>query len=128
MDTISLTPHPAFIRAALEHADVPLPYNDDHTVSIPSGPGWDSNGNMSIPEGHVLGTILTRVLDLSMEKHVNDKMILPTNVAKIREVVRGIGDTIAYGALDEEDKDVLRELSDSLLSIARNLDPEARNR
>lgn len=122
--TIDMRPHPNLIRAALAHSDIPLTYNDDHTVSIPSGPGWDSNGNMTIPEGHVLIGILSGLLTLAMTKHMEDTMILPSNVSKIRQVAGALADMREFAALDEEDTEILREQIESLRSIADNLDPE----
>jgi hypothetical protein len=47
-DFISMAPAPALVRAALAHCEIPLDYTDEGGVRIPAGPGFDSNGNMTI--------------------------------------------------------------------------------
>ena len=122
---LPMKPAPRLIRAALDNAGIPLTYNDDHTVSIPSGPGFDSNGNLTIPEGHVLGDILNGLVTLALEKHFEDSMILPTNVARLRQLTAEVVDLY-----NEQDRSERRSRSDEIIDtlnrVADNLDPGKR--
>jgi hypothetical protein len=124
--TISMKPAPPLIRAALDNAGIPLTYNDDHTVTIPSGPGFDSNGNLTIPEGHVLSDILNGLVTLALEKHLEESMILPTNVARLRQVSAQLIDLRYAGR--SEDAEWIDEIRTDIERVADNLDPAKRTR
>lgn len=123
MTTLNIGPTPAYVRAALAHCEIPLTYNDDGTVSIPAGPGFDSNGNMTIPEGHVLRDVLSGVVNLAMLKHVADTMVLPSNVKAIREVAGELRGMIGGFVRNPEIPVLLGEMAERLDEIASNLDP-----
>lgn len=119
--TIDIRPHPQLVRAALAHCKIPLTYGDEHTVSIPAGPGWDSNGNMTIPEGHVLGEILSATVSMAMVKHIEDTMVLPSNASALREIARVLDDIkpLVQGV---DAPEMVTDAAERLRGIANNLD------
>jgi hypothetical protein len=123
MTTLNIGPTPEYIRAALAHCEIPLTYNDNGTVSIPSGPGFDSNGNMTIPEGHVLGEILSATVTLAITTHITDTMVLPSNVKAIREVAGELRGMIGGFVNNPEVPELLSEMVERLEGVASNLDP-----
>lgn len=121
--TIDIRPHPALVRAALAHCDTPVPYADDHSVAIPCGPGWDSNGNMTIPEGHVLRDILSGAVNTAILKYIDDTMVLPSAASAIRDVAKELrGEVADTFERSPETANLLSELAERLDGIARNLD------
>jgi hypothetical protein len=120
--TIDMRPAPGLVRAALEAANIPLQYNDDHTVTIPAGPGFDSNGNMTVPEDHVLRDILNAAISLALEKHLENQMILPTNVARLRQMARDLS-AMRSQPRGSWSRDDLDETIETLNDVADNLDP-----
>lgn len=118
-DTIDMRPAASLVRASLAHCKIGLTYNDDHTVEMPE----DTEDTI---------TLLSNIITLAMEKHLEDTLILPTNVARIREV-RDFLDEIAnagslaqdFGSLSEL-KERAEEAASSLTGVARNLDPAER--
>lgn len=120
--TIDMRPAPGLIRAALAHCEVPLTYNDDHTVSIPAGPGFDSNGMMTIPEDHVLREILSALLTVAMEKHILDTMVMPSNADRLRRVARNCEEFRATVPAHDTDE-LVDEIVFSINEVADNIDP-----
>jgi hypothetical protein len=128
-DFISMAPAPALVRAALAHCEIPLDYTDEGGVRIPAGPGFDSNGLMTIPEGHVLRDILSAVLTTAMVKHMEDTMVLPTNVARLRAVAHDLGhvlDDLNAASSTDHIVEILEDAIESLTGVASNLDPAMR--
>lgn len=123
--TISIRPAPRLVRAALAHCEIPLTFNDDYTVSIPDSPDFGSEGEMIIPEDHVLIKILAAVVTTAMVKHVEDTMILPSNVSRIREVRNELAEMSTVG-MHLDDRDTLKDIMETLERVADNLDPEKR--
>lgn len=126
---IDMSPAPSLVRAALAHCEIPLDYTDDHGVKIPAGPGFDSNGFMTIPDDHVLREILSAVLTVAMVKHLEDTMVLPSNVSRLRQQASFLSDIAFSFPPDDEDHDekgALEGIAETLRGIADNLDPANR--
>lgn len=124
-DFIAMAPHASLVRAALEHCEIPLRYTDDLGVKIEAGPGFDSNGNMTIPEGCELHKILAAVLTTAMVKHIEDTMVLPSNVSRLRQQASFLSD-IAFSMWPSEDREAINGIVETLRNVADNLDPAKR--
>lgn len=117
-ENISMAPAPSLVRAALEHCEMPITYNDDYTVVV--------------PEGDDLKALLQASVNLAMTKHVEDTMVLPSNIARLTQVSDRLRSlcrdmrvkAIAFG--DDLLVDELNEHADTLDNVGSNLTPKER--
>lgn len=71
--TIDMRPAPALVRQALAHCEIPLIYTDEHTAELP-----ETDDDM--------GALLSAVVTVAMVKHLEDTMVLPSNLSKLVSV------------------------------------------
>jgi hypothetical protein len=109
--TISIKPAPDLVRAALAHCDIPLTYTDAHAVEVPDD----------------LTPLLSAVVTTAMVKHMEDTMVLPSNVSRIREQASFLSDIADMSTdLAAEDRNAILGIIETLRGVADNLDPAKR--
>lgn len=123
---VSMAPHPELVRTALKHCEIPIDYTDDGEVKIAAGGGWDSNGFMTMPEGSAIREIVSAVLTVAMVKHIEDTMVLPSNVSRIRQQASFLDDIAFSMPRSNEDREAIEGIADTLRGVADNLDPAKR--
>lgn len=107
--TINISPSPALVQTALDHCEIPLVVQDDHTV------------NVSELTGKTLTALLSAVVNLAMVKHIEDTMILPSNASRIREVVNDL-EAMRDHVSGAENAEWIDELRETLAGVADNLE------
>jgi hypothetical protein len=124
---ISMAPHPNLIRAALAHCEIPMQIDDDGQPLLPSM-GW-SDGHMCFNDSDgskEMISILSGVLTTAMVKHMEDTMILPTNVSRLREQASFLRDISDFGSMDPDDRVAIEGIIETIDRVADNLDPSKR--